>query len=204
MPTYSEKQLLEADKTWRINFINSLVGYKNLNILITRSSDEIYNAAIFNSGLHIGSSPPYIGFLLRPTKVPRHTYENLLSYPYATMNAIPEKIYRQAHQTHHHIPREKSELEYAGLKVEWAEGMPIPFLQDSPIRAYLRFSEEHFLRVNQTRLLIFAILWVDVRGEVASDGFIALDSSGVVAGSGCDAYYRTVPLGREAIRRERA
>jgi len=203
MPTYLEKQLLEADKNWRINFINSLFGYKNLNILITRSSDGIYNAAIFNSGLHIGSSPPYIGFLLRPTKVPRHTYENLLSYPYATMNVISETTYRQAHLTHHHIPREKSELDYAGLKVEWVKDIPIPFLQDSPIRAYLRFSEEHFLRVNQTRLLIFAILWVDVRGEVAPDGFIALDSLGVVAGSGCDAYYRSALLGREAIRRER-
>jgi len=203
MPTYSEDHLLKSDKSWRINFINSLVGYKSLNILITRSPEGVYNAAIFNSGIHIGSSPPYIGFLLRPTKVPRHTYENLLSYPYATMNAVSEKIYQQAHLTHHHIPREKSELEYAGLKAEWIEGLPIPFLQDSPIRAYLRFSEEHFLRVNQTRLLIFAILWVDVRGEVASDGFIALDSSGVVAGSGCDAYYRAALLGREAIRRER-
>ncbi len=203
MPTYSETQLLQANKSWRINFINSIVGYKNLNILITPSPQGVYNAAIFNSGIHIGSSPPYIGFLLRPTKVPRHTYENVLRYPYATMNVVSEAFYQKAHLTHHHIPAEQSELEYADLETEWLDDVPIPVLRDSPIRAYLRFSEEHFLQVNQTRLLIFAILWVDIRGEVAPDGFIALDGLGVVAGSGCDAYYRAEFLGREAVRRER-
>ena len=68
----------------------------------------------------------------------------------------------------------------------------------------LRFSEEHLLQVNQTRLLIFSIVWVEVRGDVQVDGFFALDELKVVAGSGCDAYYRAVAIGREVVQRERA
>ncbi len=204
MPMYSERDILAADKAWRINFINSLVGFKNLNLLITRAPAGVYNAAIFNSGLHIGSSPPYVGFLLRPTKVPRHTYENLLSYPYATMNVVTESLYKRAHLTHHHIPAAESELAYAGLEVEWVDGVPLPVLRESPVRALLRFSEEHLLQVNQTRLLIFSIVWVEVRGDVQADGFVALDELNVVAGSGCDAYYRAVAIGREVVQRERA
>jgi len=204
MLIYDEKDIRNADKAWRINFINSLLGFKNLNILITHAPTGAYNAAIFNSGLHIGSSPPYVGFLLRPTKIPRHTYENLLSYPYATMNAVTESLYKRAHLTHHHIPAVESELDYAGLEAEWVEGVPLPVLKESPVRALLRFSEEHLLQVNQTRLLIFSIVWVEVRGGVQADGFIALDELRVVAGSGCDAYYRAVAIGREVVQRRRA
>jgi flavin reductase (DIM6/NTAB) family NADH-FMN oxidoreductase RutF len=120
------------------------------------------------------------------------------------MNAITESFYKRAHRTHHHIPATESELEYAGLEVEWVEGVPLPVLKESPVRALLRFSEEHLLQVNQTRLLIFSIVWVEVRGEVGVDGFVALDELKVVAGSGCDAYYRAVAIGREVVQRERA
>lgn len=46
--------------------------------------------------------------------------------------------------------------------------------------------------------------WVEVRGDVQVDGFFALDELKVVAGSGCDAYYRAVAIGREVVQRERA
>jgi len=202
MPVFMEKDLLTSDKAWRINFVNSLVGAKNLHLLITRSSEGIVNAAIFNSGLHIGSSPPYVGFLLRPKRLPRHTYQNLLHYPYATLNAIPKSLYPQAHLTHHHIPPDESEIDYAGLETEGNTVVGLPFLKGSPLRVLLRFCEEHLLSVNQTRLLIFAILWVEIQGPVAEDGFIRLDELDLVAGSGCDAYYELRFLGREAMRRE--
>lgn len=190
MKRFTEKDLLEADRSWRINFINSLIGYKNLHVLITAFPEGGYNAAIFNSGLHIGSSPPYVGFLLRPASVPRHTYQNLLSYPYATLNAVSEAFYLRAHQTHQPIPYGESELTYFGLETSAIREWPLPVLKEAPIRALLRLSEEHFISVNHTRLLIFAVLWVEVLGEVAADGFIRLDELALVAGSGCDGYYR--------------
>lgn len=120
------------------------------------------------------------------------------------MNVVTESLYRRAHLTHHHIPAEESELAYAGLEAEWVEGVPLPVLRESPVRALLRFSEEHLLQVNQTRLLVFSIVWVEVRGDVQADGFLALDELGVVAGSGCDAYYRAGSIGREVVQRARA
>lgn len=190
MKRFTERDLLEADRSWRINFINSLIGFKNLHVLITAFPEGGHNAAIFNSGLHIGSSPPYVGFLLRPTSVPRHTYQNLLAYPYATLNAVSETLYHQAHQTHQRLPYGESELTYFGLETTTVPESPLPFLREAPIRALLRLSEEHFITVNHTRLLIFAVVWAEVNGEIGADGFIRLDEMGLVAGSGCDGYYQ--------------
>lgn len=196
MPTYTHVDLLSAKRAWRINFINSLIGGKNLHVLITQNADFSYNAAIFNSGLHVGSSPPYVGFLLRPTHVPRHTYENLRRYPYATMNAVSIGYYEKAHATHAKLPYGQSEIDWAGLHLRWEEGEDLPYLKESPLCARLRLVEEHTIEVNQTKLLIFSIEKVHTAVEPQADGFLPLDELGLVIGSGCDAYWRVEFLGR--------
>ncbi|MCS7152992.1 MAG: flavin reductase family protein [Bacteroidia bacterium] len=201
MPSYSAQDLEAAERSWRINFINCIVGAKNLHLLLTRSSNGTYNAAIFNSGIHIGSSPPYIGFLLRPTTTPRHTYENLKAYPYATMNAVTESFYQQAHRTHVKLPYGESEIERFGLHLHWEKGEDLPYVGGSPLRARLRLAEEHLIKVNQTRLLVFAIEKVHLSVEPGGDGFFRLDEMGVIAGSGCDAYWRLQYIGREPMER---
>ncbi|RMF48067.1 MAG: flavin oxidoreductase [Bacteroidetes bacterium] len=201
MPTYSAQDLQAADRSWRINFINSLIGPKNLHVLITRSPTGLLNAAIFNSGLHIGSSPPYVGFLLRPTSVPRHTYENLLHYPYATLNAVTHAFYRQAHATHRKLPASQSELEVVGLETREVPDEDLPYLASSPLTARLHWVEEHLLTVNKTRLLIFAVEIVHVKAEPDPDGFLRLDGLDLVAGSGCDGYWTLHFMGRLPIQR---
>lgn len=199
MLTYTEQDLSKADRAWRINFVNSLIGPKNLHLLITRSPKGVYNAAIFNSGLHIGSSPPYVGFLLRPTTVPRHTYENLRHFPYATMNSVSLASYKQAHATHAKLPAEESEIERFGLAIHEDPSEPLPYLAQSPIKARLRLVEEHLLTINQTRLLIFSIEKVMVALSPDKDGFLRLDELEAVAGSGCDGYWKLTFLGREPL-----
>lgn len=202
MPTYTAADLEAADRAWRINFINCLIGAKNLHVLITRNSNGTYNAAIFNSGIHVGSSPPYIGFLLRPTTVPRHTYENLRQYPYATLNAVTEAFRQRAHATHAKLPYGESELEHFALSPQWIAGEDLPYIEESPLMARLRWVEEHLLTVNQTRFLIFAVESVHIAVEPDQDGFFRMDKLGLVAGSGCDAYWRVEYLGREALQRQ--
>ncbi|MCS6790833.1 MAG: flavin reductase [Bacteroidia bacterium] len=199
MLTYTRADLLNAERAWRINFINSLIGGKNLHVLITRNTDSSYNAAIFNSGIHVGSSPPYVGFLLRPTHVPRHTYENLRHYPYATMNAVSVGYYEKAHATHAKLPYGQSEIERVGLPLRWEEGEDVPYLRDSPLTAQLRLVEEHILEVNQTKLLVFSVEKVYSAIMPREDGFLPLDELGLVVGSGCDAYWRVEFLGRLAL-----
>lgn len=201
MPTYSYETLLASDRKWRINFINSLIGPKNLHVLITRDAGHRLNTAIFNSGLHIGSSPPYVGFLLRPTTVPRHTYANLQAYPYATLSAVSRNFYERAHETHAKFAEGINEADAVGLPLRWEEGEELPYLAESPLTARLRLVEEHFLTVNQTRLLVFAIESVWLAQEAEPDGFIRLDQLELVAGSGCDAYWEMVFLERRPLRR---
>ncbi|MCS7298127.1 MAG: flavin reductase [Bacteroidia bacterium] len=190
MISYTAEDLLRADRRWRINFVNSLIGAKNLHVLVTRSPHGSYNAAIFNSGLHIGSSPPYVGFLLRPTTTPRHTYQNLKSYPFATMNAVSINFYKEAHLTHKKFPYDVSEIEACGLSLSWRGEEDIPYLGESPLGARLRLVEEHLLLCNHTRLLVFAVEAVHTSCAPQSDGFLPLDELKLVAGSGCDAYWR--------------
>lgn len=201
MPTYSYESIIQADRSWRINFINCLIGPKNLHLLVTRNLNGTYNAAIFNSGLHIGSSPPYVGFLLRPTTVPRHTYENLMHYPFATMNAVSSDFYERAHATHIKLPYGESEIGHCGLTPQWEENEDLPYIAESPLKARLRFVEEHLLAINQTRLTIFAVEKVHISKEPDPDGFVRLDELQLVGGSGCDAYWSLVYLGRQPLNR---
>jgi flavin reductase (DIM6/NTAB) family NADH-FMN oxidoreductase RutF len=57
----------------RLNLINSCTGYKSANLIATKSEDGAVNVAIFSSITHLGSNPALIGFIVRPTTVPRNT-----------------------------------------------------------------------------------------------------------------------------------
>ena len=59
---YSEEDIEELDKVYRINLINSCSGYKSANLIGTKSKSGISNVAVFSSIVHLGSSPPLLGF----------------------------------------------------------------------------------------------------------------------------------------------
>ncbi len=66
----------------RLNLVNSCTGYKSANLIASISNDGKTNVAIFSSVTHLGSDPALIGFILRPTTVPRNTYKNIKEYGY--------------------------------------------------------------------------------------------------------------------------
>ena len=73
-----DKSVFESlGKIPRLNLINSCMGYKSANLIGTISKDGRPNLAVFSSITHLGSDPALIGFILRPTTVPRHTYSNI-------------------------------------------------------------------------------------------------------------------------------
>lgn len=74
---YSIEDLNALPSRDRAHFINSCTGYKSANLLCTVSKDGLTNVAIFSSVIHLGSDPPLLGFILRPTTVARNTYDNL-------------------------------------------------------------------------------------------------------------------------------
>ena len=78
MQHYSKNQIELMEKIFRLNLINSCTGYKSANLLGTISKENIENLAVFSSITHLGSNPSLLGFIVRPTIVPRDTYKNIM------------------------------------------------------------------------------------------------------------------------------
>ena len=77
MKHISRDEISQMEKIERLNLINSCTGYKSANLIATKSVDGNSNVAIFSSVTHLGSNPALIGFIMRPTTVPRDTYKNI-------------------------------------------------------------------------------------------------------------------------------
>ena len=92
-------EISKMDKVPRLNLINSATGYKSANLIGTCSTDGKENVAIFSSVTHLGSEPPLVGFILRPTTVPRDTYKNIRETDFFTINHITEEMIADAHHT---------------------------------------------------------------------------------------------------------
>ena len=59
----------------RAHLVNSVVGYKSIHLIGTHW--EGWSNRIVSTLTHLGSNPALLGFVLRPTTVPRHTYDIL-------------------------------------------------------------------------------------------------------------------------------
>ena len=92
MTVISRDDISQLEKVERLNLINSCTGYKSANLIATKSLDGAVNVAIFSSITHLGSNPALIGFIVRPTTVPRNTYKNIKATGYFTVNHITEEM----------------------------------------------------------------------------------------------------------------
>ena len=99
------------NRAW-VCFINSLSGYKSANLVGTKSKTGQENLSIVSSVVHLGANPPLMGFVVRPHSKdsPRHTFENLESTSFFTLNHVNDKIIKESHQTSARYPREVSEI----------------------------------------------------------------------------------------------
>jgi flavin reductase (DIM6/NTAB) family NADH-FMN oxidoreductase RutF len=180
----------------RATLINKIAGYKPANLIGTRSRTGTENLALFNSVVHVGANPPYLGFILRPTTVARHTYENLMETGCYTINQVTSQIHKQAHLTSGKYPEEISEFEACGLTPRYLNGFQAPFVAESAIKIGLTFEEEHLL-CNGTRLIVGSISHLCLpKGAIAPDGDVSLVKLDTVAVGGLDTYYRGELLGR--------
>ena len=99
MKHISRDDISQMEKVERLNLINSCTGYKSANLLATKSLNGKSNVAIFSSVTHLGSNPALIGFIMRPTTVPRDTYKNIRETGYFTVNHITANMIEDAHHT---------------------------------------------------------------------------------------------------------
>ena len=186
---YQRSSIDDLDKIFRINLINSASGYKSANLIGTRDDLGVANLAVFSSIIHMGSNPPLLGFILRPTKVARHTYSNIKENSYYTINHIAYHFAKQAHHTSAKYESDVSEFEVTGLTEEHLHDFHAPFVKESPVKMGMRFVEEHKIESNGTILVIGEILDLYVKEEfMEDDGFVNLSKGKVVIINGLDGY----------------
>ena len=186
---YKRSSIDVLEKIFRINLINSASGYKSANLIGTRSDLGAANLAVFSSIIHMGSNPPLLGFILRPTKVARHTYSNIKENSFYTINHIGYDFAEQAHHTSAKYQSDVSEFDVTGLTEESLNNFHAPFVKESPVKMAMRFVEEHEVRSNGTILVIGEICDLYLKEELLEeDGFVNLSKGKVASINGLDGY----------------
>tara|TARA_R110002126_G_scaffold55819_6_gene149700 strand:+ start:17177 stop:17800 length:624 start_codon:yes stop_codon:yes gene_type:complete len=189
MHFFDNKDISKLNKIYRINLINSCSGFKSANLLGSISTDGKTNVAVFSSVTHLGSNPPTLGFILRPTTVPRNTHRNLKETGYFTINHIWEDVIEDAHHTSAKYPDDVSEFDMTILEPEFKGNFKAPFVKDAPVQMAMKFVEEVYVASNDVMLIVAQIQELYVENELLQDdGLINLSKGNVAAINGLDTY----------------
>lgn len=202
MKILNHSNILGLEKFYRRTFMNAISGYRSGTLIGTKSENGQTNLAVFNSLIHVGATPPHLGFMMRPTTIERHTYENIKKTGFYTINHITSSIHKNAHQSSAKFPRNVSEFEACGLTEEYLEDFHAPFVKESVIKLGMSFAEEHFIKSNNTIFVVGKVEYIAIdENIVQEDGFIDMEKADGVTIVGLDAYYSGQQLGRYAYFR---
>lgn len=184
---------------FRAQFINSLSGFKSVNLVGTCDAQGRENLAIVSSVVHLGANPPLMAMVTRPRSVERHTVENLMATSFFTLNHVSSAFVEAAHQTSARYARDQSEFAQVGLTPWYSEAFPAPYVAESALRIGLRWRESKLIELNDTELIIGEIDEVHLDSMAwREDGSVDIEALGSVALSGLDSYHTTQRLRRLA------
>lgn len=193
----SKQNILDLEKLFRTNLINSLSGFKSANLIGTISKEGKTNLAIFSSVIHVGANPPLMGFLMRPVSVERHTYTNIKETNHFTINHINKNIFKQAHQTSARYDSTVSEFDSCELTPGYTQTIMAPYVKESKIKMGLRFVEEQEIKTNGTIFMVGEIQELILPDEVIlEDGFVDIEKAKTIAISGLNSYHEAMRISR--------
>jgi flavin reductase (DIM6/NTAB) family NADH-FMN oxidoreductase RutF len=189
----TQAEILDMDKQYRTNLINSLPGIRAANLIGTIDSSGKTNVAIFNSVVHIGAHPPLMGFIMRPVSVQRDTYQNIKETGSFTINHVTERFYKEAHQTSaRHF---QSEFVATGLTEEYSLQFAAPYVAESPVKIGLKWVEELPIKSNETILIIGEIVEVILDTQLlTAQGILQLNDTGSIGVNGLETYYAVTKI----------
>jgi len=193
MKKLSGNEIGSLDKRFRSNLINGISGFKSANLIATINKEGKSNLALFSSVVHLGANPPLVGFVMRPTHVDRHTYQNILESGIYTINALTFANRERGHQTSAKYPAEISEFEVTGFAEEAEIGLP-PYVKESPLSFRCTLRSDMPIEANGTHFIVGEI--VEVRYDedlLGPDGYLDLQKAGVACISGLDGYHECSP-----------
>lgn len=188
-------QYMEQRK--RANLINSIGGFKSVSLVGSVNENGNTNLAIFNSFFHLGANPAFIGFIVRPDTVERHTLSNIMATKVYTINHVNENIFKQAHQTSANYEKEISEFDATGLTAEIKNNFLAPYVQESNVQLGVVFKERINIAINGTILMIGEITQLYYpQNCMEADGFVDIEKAKSITCAGLDSYHTTTRLSR--------
>ena len=186
---YRTEDCAGMDQRFRTQLINSMPGVKALNLVGTRDAEGRENLAIFNSIFHVGANPPYLGMVVRPDSVDRHTWQNIQATGSYTFNAVGADFYAKAHQTSARYDNQTSEFDAVGLNPEYRDGVIAPFVGESAIKIGLELQEFQRVECNGTLIVIGKVVYVEInQALITEDGSVDLVKAQSVGSIGLDGY----------------
>ena len=199
MANITGEQIAELEKQYRIGLINSLVGYKALNLLGTTNADGITDLCIISSAFHLGANPPLVGLVMRPQREHNGTLKNIKATEQYTLNNVLPAWYKQAHQTSASYPSGVSEFAVCGFQQQYVKGFKAPFVQQSTISIGLELRDLIDVELNGTTIVIGEIVQIIVDDQlIAEDGTIDHIKAETMTVAGLDAYFLPQFIGRLA------
>ena len=189
MQHFSKENIDALAIRYKNNLINSISGYKSANLIGTKSKTGNTNLAVFNSVVHLGSNPALLGFILRPTTVPRHSYQNMKETGVFTINHISKDQIEDAHHTSAKYPENVSEFDQTKLVEEYKLDCFAPFVKEAPVQIVCRYVNDYLIKENDTLLVVGAVEHLFIQDEMLlEDGWVQLDKGDVVTINGIDGY----------------
>jgi flavin reductase (DIM6/NTAB) family NADH-FMN oxidoreductase RutF len=199
MVNIKNEEIYHLEKHYRINLINSLIGYRSLNLLGTASNSGITNLCIISSTFHLGANPPLIGLVIRPEREHNDTLRNIKATGQYTLNNVLPEWYMQAHQTSASYPSGVSEFDSCGFHKHYVKDFKAPFVKESNVRIGLELQEVIDMEINDTSIVIGEIVHILTEDYlIATDGTIKHSAAKTLTVAGLDTYYLPYPVGQLA------
>ncbi|TXF89915.1 flavin reductase [Neolewinella aurantiaca] len=186
------EDILAQESMYRRHFMNSLPGPRGVHLVGTKSYRGTENIGVFSSFVHISaSSPPLLGFIMRPLTVPRDTYHNIKSGKWFTINTLHPDFLKQAHQTSANYAHDESEFAATGLTPEYSDECKAPYVAESKIRIGLTFEEEHKISGIETYFIVGRVREIFLPDEaVATTGHVNHELLQTMSVAGLDNYHQ--------------
>jgi flavin reductase (DIM6/NTAB) family NADH-FMN oxidoreductase RutF len=183
--------ILAQESMYRRHFMNTLPGPRGVHLVGTKGYRNAENIGVFSSFVHISaSSPPLLGFIMRPLTVPRDTYHNIKANKWFTINTLHPDFMEQAHQTSANYPNGESEFAATGLTPEYTEACKAPYIGEARIKIGLTFEEEHKISGIETFFIVGRVREIILPDEaVATTGHVDHELLQTMSVAGLDHYH---------------
>tara|TARA_Y100000768_G_C23982801_1_gene686880 strand:+ start:1969 stop:2577 length:609 start_codon:yes stop_codon:yes gene_type:complete len=184
----NKKDINRLDKSYKINLINSIVGAKSANLVSSLSRQGVDNIAVFSSVIHLGSTPPLVGFIIRPqeTRI-TDTYRNIKYLKRYGISSISSKMIAKSHLTSKKTESAESEYELFNIEKDYIDNFPVPFAKESQIKIGLKFIEEKFI-VNKCRLIVGEVEIVKINSSITKNGNLNFEKDDGITITGISTY----------------